>query len=650
MPGAGRPTQRRYRLAGRLVGESLRGAARWYLVAAVSCGIAATGLIVAQAGLLARVLATAASGLGQGALAVTLVGLLVVVFGRAAASFGGEVTALRAAVAVKDGLRSRLLTRALDAGPIWLGRQQSGEIATLATSGLDSLDAYYSRYLPQVLLAVVVPVAVIVSMLSVDWVSGLIVALTLPVIPVFAALIGWRTKAQTRRNWTLLARLSGHFLDVVQGLATLKVFGRAKAQEQIVARVTEEYRASVMASLRVAFLSALVLELAAAVATALVAVEVGLRLLYGHLEYSTALFLLLLTPEAFLPVRNAATAFHASADGTAAATRAFEILDASPSSPPTPEPAHPPTPEPAHPPTPEPASPSHAEPVSPMNARPSGPLKAKCVGPLNPGPASPVVAMPDLRREPIRLDGVTLAYPQRPAPQRPAPQRPAPVISQADLTIWPGDRISLVGRNGAGKTTLLGLFLLFIEPKNGRVLVGDAELSAARANVFWARAWREQIGWLPQQPALFPWSVADNITLGRPGVPREAVEHAAGLAGAAEFIASLPDGYDTQLGERALRLSAGERRKIALARLFLRDARLLLLDEPTAHLDQASATEVESTIDALAVGRTVITVTHKLPASVGGRIVLIEDGRLRELTDPVGGDRDDANGDRLVAR
>ena len=168
------------------------------------------------------------------------------------------------------------------------------------------------------------PVAVIVSMLSVDWVSGLIVVVTLPVIPVFAVLIGLQTKAQTRRNWALLARLSGHFLDVVQGLATLKVFGRAKAQEQIIARVTDEYRASVMASLRVAFLSALVLELAAAVATALVAVEVGLRLLYGHLDYSTALFLLLLTPEAFLPVRNAAAAFHASADGTAAASRVFE--------------------------------------------------------------------------------------------------------------------------------------------------------------------------------------------------------------------------------------------------------------------------------------------------------------------------------------
>ncbi|HET7014372.1 MAG TPA: thiol reductant ABC exporter subunit CydD, partial [Streptosporangiaceae bacterium] len=592
----------RRRLAGRLVGESLSGAARWYLVAAVSCGIAGTGLIVAQAGLLARVLATAASGLGAGALAGTLIVLLVVVIGRAAASFGGEVTALRTAIAVKDGLRSRLLTRALDAGPIWLGRQRSGEIATLATNGLDSLDAYYSRYLPQVLLAVVVPVAVIVSMLSVDWLSGLIVAVTLPVIPVFATLIGWRTKAQTRRNWMLLARLSGHFLDVVQGLATLKVFGRAKAQEQTIARVTEEYRASVMTSLRVAFLSALVLELAAAVATALVAVEVGLRLLYGHLDYSTALFLLLLTPEAFLPVRNAATAFHASADGTAAATRAFELLDAEPTSPPT------------------------LEPDSPLDAEFSGTSTA----------LSGAGAAPDLGREPIRLDRVTLAY----------PDRPTPVVERASLTIWPEDRVTLIGSNGAGKTTLLKAFLLFIEPQSGRMLIGDTEVNGVPAD-----AWRGQIGWLPQQPALFPWSVAENITLGRP-TARKAVERAAGLAGAAEFIASLPEGYDTQLGEGALRLSTGERRKIALARLFLRDARLLLLDEPTTHLDQASATEVETAIDALAVGRTVITVTHKPLASRSGRVVLIEGGRLRELTDtdPVSGDRDNARSDRLVPR
>ena len=559
--------------------------------------------------------------------------LLVVVAGRAAAAYGGEVSALRAAIAVKDRLRTRLLTRALDRGPRWLGRQRSGELATLATSGLDSLDAYYARYLPQMLLAAVVPVAVIVSMLAVDWVSGLIVVVTLPVIPVFAVLIGLQTKAQTRRNWALLARLSGHFLDVVQGLATLKVFGRAKAQEQIIGRVTDEYRASVMASLRVAFLSALVLELAAAVATALVAVEVGLRLLYGHLDYSTALFLLLLTPEAFLPVRNAAAAFHASADGTAAATRVFEILDSEPDAPieskpspitSAPSPAAPaagrpsPATSPAEPaasratPATSPAEPtaSRATPAT-SPAEPTASRATPATSPAEPtasratpatSPAEPTASratpatsrVPDLRLEPIRLDCVTLAY----------PDRPTPVIERASLTIWPGDRITLIGSNGAGKTTLLEAFLLFIEPQSGRMLVGDTDLSAVPAE-----AWREQIGWLPQQPALFPWSVAENITLGRPEW-RRASRRAADLAGAAEFIASLPDGYDTQLGERALRLSAGERRKIALARLFLRDARLLLLDEPTAHLDQASTAEVEAAIDALATGRTVITVTH----------------------------------------
>jgi thiol reductant ABC exporter CydD subunit len=594
-----------------LIAEALAGPARWYLIGAVSCGFALTGLIVTQAGLLAHVLATAG---GSGGLAGSLVLLLLVAAGRAAAAYGGEVSALRTAVAVKDRLRTRLLTRALDRGPRWLDRQRSGELATLATSGLDSLDDYYARYLPQMLLAAVVPVAVIVSMLSVDWVSGLIVVVTLPVIPVFAVLIGLQTKAQARRNWALLARLSGHFLDVVQGLATLKVFGRAKAQEQIIGRVTDEYRASVMASLRVAFLSALVLELAAAVATALVAVEVGLRLLYGHLEYSTALFLLLLTPEAFLPVRNAAAAFHASADGTAAATRVFEILDSEPDAPieSTASPIISAT---------SPAEPAAGRP-SPANGQlsPANGQLSPANGQLSPGTgqlSSATSQVPDLRLEPIRLDSVTLAY----------AGRPTPVIERASLTIWPGDRITLVGSNGAGKTTLLEAFLLLIEPQSGQILVGDTEVSAVPA-----KAWRRQIGWLPQQPAMFAWSVAENITLGRPGVDRAAVERAAGLAGAAEFIASLPAGYDTQLGERALRLSTGERRKIALARLFLRDAPLLLLDEPTAHLDQASATQVQAAIDALAVGRTVVTVTHQLPAEIDGRVLLVEGGRLRELT------------------
>jgi ATP-binding cassette, subfamily C, bacterial CydD len=172
-----------------------------------------------------------------------------------------------------------------------------------------------------------VPIAVVARVAVADWISAVVIAVTLPLIPVFAMLVGWHTKAQTRRQWRLLAILGGHFLDVVEGLPTLKVFGRARAQEQVIAKVTDEYRKTTMATLRVAFLSALVLELTAAVATALVAVEVGLRLLYGHLGYETALLVLLLTPEAFLPLRAVGAQFHASMEGAAAAGRVFEILD-----------------------------------------------------------------------------------------------------------------------------------------------------------------------------------------------------------------------------------------------------------------------------------------------------------------------------------
>src|SRR6202044_3357548 len=190
------------------------------------------------------------------------------------------------------------------------------------------------RYLPQLVLAVLVPVAVLARVASADWISAVIIAVTLPLIPLFAVLVGWHTSARTRRQWRLLAALGGHFLDVVEGLPTLKVFGRASAQERVIAKVTEDYRAATMSTLRVAFLSALVLELSAAVATALVAVEVGLRLLYGHLGYETALLVLLLTPEAFLPLRAVGAQFHASMEGAAAADRVLEILETGAARPP----------------------------------------------------------------------------------------------------------------------------------------------------------------------------------------------------------------------------------------------------------------------------------------------------------------------------
>jgi ATP-binding cassette, subfamily C, bacterial CydD len=561
-------------------------AARGYLVVTVALGLTGTALILAQAGLLARALATAARGDVAAALAGTLIALLIVVILRTAVSYGGEVTALRAAAAVKSQLRRALTARALRLGPGWLGGQRAGEIATLSTRGLDGLDSYFARYLPQLVLGVLVPIAVLVRVAVADWISAVVIAVTLPLIPVFAVLVGWHTKAQTRRQWRLLAILGGHFLDVVEGLPTLKVFGRARAQEQVIAKVTDDYRKTTMATLRVAFLSALVLELAAAVATALVAVEVGLRLLYGHLGYETALLVLLLTPEAFLPLRAVGAQFHASMEGAAAAGRAFEILDAQ---------------------------------------LPDGP-KAQPVGPgqeARPSRATAGTVTADLRVADLRLDGITVTY----------QGRPRPALDGIGLTIAPGERIVLTGPSGAGKSTLLALLLRFLSPAAGTIEAGGADVAAMDLE-----QWRRQIAWVPQRPYLFSGSAADNIALGQPGASRGAIGRAARLAGAAEFIDSLPSGYDTPLGERGLRLSAGQRQRIALARAFLRDAPLLLLDEPTAHMDPAGARLIASALDTELADRTVILISHGQGWSggIGGRVVSLEHGTLAAPVVPGG--------------
>ena len=560
-------------------------AARGYLITAVGLGLVATVLILAQAGLLARALATAArTSPGAAPLWGTLLALVGVVAARAAVSYGGEVAALRAAATVKSQLRRSLAARALRLGPAWLGGQQTGEITALATRGLDGLDPYFARYVPQLILAVAVPIAVLARVAAADWISALIIAVTLPLIPLFAVLVGWHTKARTQRQWRLLATLAGHFLDVVEGLPTLKIFGRAKAQEEVIGKVTGEYRATTMSALRVAFLSAFVLELAASVATALVAVEVGLRLLYGHMGYQTALLVLLLTPEAFLPLRSVSAQFHASMEGSAAAGRVLEILDTEPGTAPSGGPRDP----------------------VPAGGPPAAPAR----------PAAPA----DLRAEEVTLSGVTVTY----------PGRRRPVLDEVSLTIRPGERILLTGPSGAGKSTLLALLLGFVRPDAGTIQAGGAGLTPADDD-----RWRGQIAWVPQHPHLFAGRVADNIALGQPDASPQAIRRAARLAGAAEFIEALPGGYDAVLGERALRLSAGQRQKIALARAFLRDAPLLLLDEPAAHLDPASTRRVAEALETVLAGRTVVLVSHGPGlAAVASRVIRLDAGALVSTARP----------------
>ena len=541
-------------------------AAAWSLLTTVALGLAATALVLAQASLLAHALAAAARGTGVSALSGTIVALLLVFAGRAAVSYGGEVAALRAAARVKSQLRRGLVAKALSLGPSWLSGQRPGEITTLAVSGLDALDAYFARYLPALVLSCLVPLAVLARVAAADWLSGLVIAVTLPLIPVFAILIGGYSKARTQRQWQLLSRLGGHFLDVVEGLPTLKVFGRARAQADVIKNVTGEYRTATMATLRITFLSALVLELAAALATALVAVEVGLRLLAGHIGYDTALLVLLLTPEAYLPLRNVGAHFHASQTGTVAAQRALDILD-----------------------QPAPAA--------------------------GPSPQAPSPDTADLWTQPVTLTGVVLRY----------PGRTAAALDGVSLTISPGDRVVLTGPSGAGKSSLLALLLRFCEPTAGRIDVGGTDLAAIPV-----RSWRDQIAWVPQRPYLFAGTVAENIALGVPDATPEAVRQAARLAGAEEFIDALPGGFSAHLPERGLILSAGQRQRVALARAFLRDAPLVLLDEPTAHLDPVGARQIMTVLETLMAGRTVILVSHGVShAEVPvGRVLRLDHGTL----------------------
>ena len=565
-------------------------AARGYLAVTVALGLAATALILLQAGLLAHALAGAATGTGVAVLGGTLGLLAAVLVARAAASYGGEVTALRAAAAVKSQLRRRLVEHSLRLGPSWLAAansgadpaassgtgsaarsdgHRSGAVTTLATRGLDGLDAYFARYLPQLVLACVVPFAVLIRVTMADWISGVVIGVTLPLIPFFAVLVGLHTKATTQRQWRLLALLGGHFLDVVEGLPTLKLFGRAKPQAEVIGRVTDDYRKATMSSLRVAFLSGFVLELAAALATALVAVEVGLRLLAGHMSYQTALLVLLLTPEAYLPLRAVGAQFHASTEGAAAARDVFEILD------------------------------------TPVTA---------------PAPAPTVTGRsPSVRDTIIRLNDVTLSY----------PGRACPALDRVSVTIRPGDHLTLAGPSGAGKSSLLALLLRFAEPTGGRIEAGGTDYRSIPV-----AEWRRQIAWVPQHPHLFAATVAQNIALGDPAASPGAIAAAARAAGADAFIADLPQGYATQVGEHGLRLSSGQRQQIALARAFLRDAPLLLLDEPTAHLDPVSAARVEEVLATEMAGRTVIRVAHDHNWT-RGRVLTLDDGRLRQAAAPI---------------
>ena len=533
---------------------------RMLLALDAALGVVAALLVLAQAALLARVAARGFADVPLAELALPLALLVAASAGRAVASWGFEVVGRRAASDVLSQLRLDVVERRLRDRPAALDAVESADVATASVAGVDALEATFAKYLPQLVLATVVPIAVLAFAVAIDPVTAGLMLLTLPLVPLFMWLAGRHTERRTRERWETLARLSTHFLDVVRGLPTLRAFNRGDVQTEKIAAVSDEYRRATMGTLRVAFLSGTILELAATMGIALVAVTVGVRLVEGGLGFEAGLTLLVLAPELYLPLRNLAAHYHASADGRAVSGRLLDLLDAPP------------------------------EVVRGTRL-----------------PPCPRVA-------PIRLEAVSFSY----------PGRLGTVLDRVHLELAPGETVALVGPSGSGKSTLASLLLRLAEPTSGRITVGGVDLAVCDT-----AAWRSQVAWVPQHPTLFRGTVADTIRLGDPTASEARVARAAGLAGAADFIRGLPDRYETMVGDGGRVLSAGQLERLALARAFLRDAALVILDEPTANLDRRSAELVEDAIDRLRMGRTVLLVAHSPEvASLADRVVTLTAGRL----------------------
>jgi ATP-binding cassette, subfamily C, bacterial CydCD len=584
-------------------------ATRTFLFLSVALGSLRALMIVAQAWLLVDVVVGAFShGEDLAQLKGPLIALLFVVVARALVAWAAELAAGRSSAQAKSQLRHVLLERVSVLGLDSSRTQSTGELTVLATRGLDALDGYFSLYLPQLLLAVIVPLVVLVAVVSQDWISAAIIAFTIPLIPLFMALVGAATREKMDRQMRTLQRLAGHFLDVVAGLPTLKLFGRAKAQAVSIRAISERYRETALSNLRVTFLSSLILELVATISVALVAVAIGLRLMGGEMTLRAGLFALVLAPEAYLPLRQLGANYHASAEGMAAAEQVFAVLAGRADMAPV---------EPAPIKLPGAGLPDNGVHENtgrfgnkvfetPSTTDPAGNEAAPTHDPADDGvdthdgaAPTPCIVwpdMPDVATADIAVEGLSVSY----------PGRPQPALDSLSLHVEAGEIVALAGPSGCGKSTLLGVLLGFVATQSGAVRVGGCDLAELDAD-----AWRARLAWVPQRPHLFARSIAENVRLGRQDASEEELATAIAAAGLTDVVAGLPNGLDTVLGERGAGLSAGERQRVALARAFLRDASLLLLDEPTANLDGETEQTVLDAVAHLAHGRTVILVAHR---------------------------------------
>ncbi|HVN53223.1 MAG TPA: thiol reductant ABC exporter subunit CydD [Anaerolineaceae bacterium] len=498
-------------------------------------------------------------------LAWTLLGFILL---RALCVGGAEISAPKMAARIKSHLREVVYAHLQRLGPAYTQSERTGELTVALKEGVEALEGFYSQYLPQLGLAALIPLAILFTVFPLDLLSGLVMLVTAPLIPFFMVLIGNLAEGLTHKQWALLGKLSAHYLDTLQGLETLKQLGRSRDQAASLARMGEQYREATLQVLRVTFLSALVLELIATLSTAILAVEIGLRLLHGGIAFEQALLILILAPEFYLPLRALGQKFHAGAAGISAARRVFAILD---------QPAPATLREPAH------------------------------------------VSLPP-SNWPITFHGVSYSY----------PGNQLAALDHISLTLRAGQNIALIGPSGAGKTTLSYLLLRFIQPTSGWISAAGVPLDELPIE-----AWRERIAWVPQRPHLFHESIAANLRIARADAALDDLRTAARTAHLDEWIRSLPAAYETVIGEDGARLSSGQAQRLALARAFLKDAPFLILDEPTANLDPELEASLEADTRALAAGRTVLTIAHRLSTvSRADQVLVLEGGRIVESGSP----------------
>ncbi|WP_182376794.1 thiol reductant ABC exporter subunit CydD [Nocardioides sp. WS12] len=507
--------------------------ARSSLAGVVSAGVVGGALVIAQAwvvtGLIIAVLHD--DPLTGWAIAVAAVLTL-----RGLNGAVSDICAARAASVVGTVLRHRLVRAALARPGGSTDEPASGEVAVLATRGVAAAEPYLTRYVPALVVAAVLPPLTVVALATQDLLSALIVVCTLPLVPVFGALVGLATRDRAEEQWRAMASLSGHFLDVVRGLPTLVAHRRAHAQSTRIAEVTDRYRRASLRTLRIAFASSAVLELVATLSVALVAVTVGVRLASGSLDLHTALVVLLLTPEAFWPLRRVGAEFHAAAEGATTFAAAHDLLDAA---------------------------------------------------------ADPAVDQAAPTGAPLLLDHVTVTF----------PGRTTPAVHEISALIPARGVTALTGPSGCGKSTLLAAIAGLLPVTDGVVASGGRTVGGP--------AWQAQIAWLPQQPRFVTGSVADNLRLVRSDASDADLWAALREVALEVRVHELPSGLETPLGEDGTSLSAGERARLALARVVLADRPWVLLDEPTAHLDDLTEQVIADTIVALGRRSSVLVVAHR---------------------------------------